>query len=233
MQTSHRKRHKPRALVIAASTGGPQVVQDICKRIGSACSEIPLFIVVHLPDGYAETFAAQLQRASGLPTMASRESTPVQAGHIYVAASGVHLTLARTGPDIRLHHDFAEPVNFCRPAADVLFSSAASIYGPDITAIVLSGMGSDGLNGCRAIARAGGQILVQDEASSAVWGMPGAIARSEIDCVILPPDDIAHRVRISMQAPPQYRSQIPLQDLPKSVLEENWQGMAVSRERAT
>ena len=189
-------RKKAGALVIAASTGGPQGVLQICEKLKKHALSIPTFIVLHMPDGFAQIVAAQIHRVTGLPTHASTDGVLAQPGHIYIANSGSHLKVAKKGLRIFLQQEDNEAINYCKPSADTLFASAASVYGPNLVAVVLSGMGIDGLNGCREIADAGGTIFVQDENSSAVWGMPGAIARSGMECQILSPDQIANKLQL-------------------------------------
>ena len=183
-----------RAIVVAASTGGPQAIRTIFARIGKYCTDIPVFIVQHMPDGFAGIVTSQLTRVSGLPAAASRDGQTVTAGHIYVVSSGSHLQIIKSGLTTHLRHTNSAPVNYCKPSANVLFESAANAYGSGLVAIVLSGMGVDGLEGCRTISEAGGRIFTQDRESSAVWGMPGAVACSGIDCSILPPEGIANKL---------------------------------------
>ncbi|MCC2096260.1 MAG: chemotaxis protein CheB [Hyphomicrobiales bacterium] len=186
----------PTAIVIAASTGGPQAVLTICSGIASSVASVPVFLVQHMPDGFADIIASQIHRATGLPATASRDGMTVKGGQVYVANSGSHLKLKRHGLAVRLQQEHCEPVNYCKPAADVLFASAAEVFRDGVVGVVLSGMGIDGLNGCRAIASVGGRLLAQDEDSSAVWGMPGAVARSGLKCDLLPPDRIAGKLRL-------------------------------------
>jgi two-component system chemotaxis response regulator CheB len=118
---------------------------------------------------------------------------------VWIAPGDFHLTVVRAGGAIKLHTSQETPENFCRPSVDVLLRSVAEIYGPQSLAVVLTGMGQDGLRGCRRIREAGGQIVVQDEASSVVWGMPGYVAREGLADGVLPLEqigsEILHRVR--------------------------------------
>jgi two-component system chemotaxis response regulator CheB len=127
------------------------------------------------------------------------EGELVSSGQVWVAPGGQHLELTRDGPQVRLKVHDGPPENSCRPAVDVLFRSAACVYGPGVLAVVLTGMGQDGRRGCERIREAGGRVLVQDEASSVVWGMPGAVAQAGLaDGVLSLPElmpEIARRVR--------------------------------------
>jgi len=183
-----------RAIVIAASTGGLQAIHNLLGKLSGVRATVPIFIVLHMPDGFADVVATQLQRKTQMPISPSHHGAMVEPGHIYLAAGNAHLKIANPGHRVMTLHDDSAPVNHCRPSADVLFESASDTYGPGLVAIVLSGMGVDGLRGCQAVAAAGGQILVQDQESSAVWGMPGAVVRSGIACQISPPEEIAQRL---------------------------------------
>lgn len=170
----------------------------VCAGLPRYVSATPVFIVLHMPEGFADIVASQLERVTGIPASATRADEIARPGHFYVAASGAHLKLERIGSLVRLKHQDSEPVNYCKPSADILFKSAAEVYGPGTIGVVLSGMGTDGLEGCRAIVSAGGRVLVQDEASSAVWGMPGAVVRNNIASRVLPPDRIAQYLQMRL-----------------------------------
>lgn len=125
-QKSHsRTSAPPRAIVIAASTGGPQAVQKICAGIARNIRSVPILLVQHMPDGFAGIVAAQLQPATGLQATASEDGMVVRGGHIYIANSGSHLKLERRGLAVHLRQKDCEAVNYCKPSADVLFASAA------------------------------------------------------------------------------------------------------------
>lgn len=198
MNLAPKNRPAIRALVIAASTGGPQVVREICSHIARYCGDIPIFVVLHMPEGFAPIFAAQLERSTGLPCRPSANGETVRNGHIYVASSGYHLALARKGLAIQLQHQDSAALNFCKPAADILFCSAADIYRDGLVALVLSGMGIDGYAGCHAITQRGGVILAQNQESCAVWGMPGAVAKSDVECSVLSPDGISSWLQLRL-----------------------------------
>lgn len=166
---------KPLALVIAASTGGPQALQAFLQPIARRI-DAPILIVQHMPASFTPVFAEKLGQVCGKPCREARDDEPVLPGSLLLAPGDWHMRLDQKGGGINIRLDQSPAVNFCRPAADPLFESAAQIYGPRLAAIVLTGMGADGRAGCGRIVEAGGRIAVQDEATSVVWGMPGAVA---------------------------------------------------------
>lgn len=189
-----RKRVTPQAIFIGSSTGGPVALSKLFESLRGGVSQ-PIFIAQHMPATFTAMLAEQLGRISGRPCAEGRDGEPVLAAHIYVAPGGKHMIVEGTAANavIRLNED--PPVNYCRPAVDPLFESAARVFGERATALVLTGMGADGAKGCEAIAAAGGRFVAQDEASSVVWGMPGAAARTGLAEEILPIDSIGPWLR--------------------------------------
>jgi two-component system chemotaxis response regulator CheB len=182
----------PRYLLIGSSTGGPKAVGEVLAGMGQALRRVPTLIVQHMPPIFTAVFAEHLSAQLGIPAREAIDGEPVQAGRVYVAPGGRHMGLAQNGgpePSIRL--DDGPVVNFCRPAVDVLFRDAAALLGPAVVAVVLTGMGSDGTNGAKALANAGAPIIAQDEATSTVWGMPGSVAKAGLATEILPLSGIA------------------------------------------
>lgn len=186
----------PRCLLVGASTGGPRAVGDVLASIGAATlRKVPVLIVQHMPPVFTAVFAEHLGARIGLPTSEGRAGERLAPGRVYVAPGGRHMGLAgnRQEPIIRL--DDGPVVNFCRPAVDVLFMDAAAIFGGATLSVVLTGMGSDGTAGARALAEAGGTVLAQDEATSTVWGMPGSVAKAGLAHGVLPLPDIGPALR--------------------------------------
>ncbi|TVR09973.1 MAG: chemotaxis-specific protein-glutamate methyltransferase CheB [Salinarimonadaceae bacterium] len=176
-----------RVLVVGASTGGPRAVGEFLSGLGPALKTMPICVVQHMPPIFTAVFAEHLGAQTGLQSAEGRDGEVLEAGRIYVAPGGKHMGLRREGGNIvRLRIDDGPPVNFCKPAVDVLFHDVAAIFGGATLAVVLTGMGADGTHGARAIGEAGGAILVQDEATSTVWGMPGSIAKAGLAHEILP-----------------------------------------------
>lgn len=186
---------KPEILVIGSSTGGPQA---LCKFLTDArhfLGNIPVVITQHMPKTFTAILAEHIQRATNLPTKEGDNGELVKPGHIYVAPGGQHMLLSKTtsgATAIKLTDD--PPENFCKPAVDPLFRTASEIYGKRVLAVILTGMGSDGTKGGEVLVQKGGTIVVQDEASSVVWGMPGSAAHAGIASAIVPLDDIGATV---------------------------------------
>ncbi|WP_375458097.1 chemotaxis-specific protein-glutamate methyltransferase CheB [uncultured Enterovirga sp.] len=181
---------RAQVILIAASTGGPRAVIEVLR--GLSGPRVPILVVQHMPPIFTAVFAGHIAAETGLAAAEARDGEPVEPGRVYVAPGGRHMGLARTAsgaPAIRL--DDGPAVSHCRPAVDILMRDAAEIYGAGALAAILTGMGSDGLEGARAFAAVGGTVVVQDEASSVVWGMPGSIARARLARSVLPLEGIA------------------------------------------
>jgi two-component system, chemotaxis family, protein-glutamate methylesterase/glutaminase len=184
----------PRVLVIGSSTGGPQALNAIVTQIGSVLDRAPVLITQHMPSTFTTILAEHLARLTKRPAREAVEGEEVNAGTIYLAPGGRHMSVVRRDGIAVIALDDGPLVNFCKPAVDPLFSSAAEVWGPKVLALVLTGMGSDGLRGAQAIAAAGGCILAQDEPTSVVWGMPGQVAHAGLCSAVLPLDEIAPRL---------------------------------------
>jgi len=191
-----------RALGIGASTGG---ISAILSVIGGFAAPLPfpLFITQHLPANFQPLFAEQLRRASGLPVLLAEDGQPVRAGAIHLAPGHAHLSLARDADDvvsIRLSREACKHGGV--PAVDPMFGALARVYGEGACGVILSGMGRDGAAGALRIVEAGGWLIAQDVRSSAVWGMPGAVARAGLASLVLPPTAIAGAIMTQLRARP-------------------------------
>jgi two-component system chemotaxis response regulator CheB len=184
----------PRALVIGSSTGGPQALMTLVTEIGAVIDRFPVLITQHMPPTFTTFLAEHLARSSHRPALEAVDGEIVKAGRIYLAPGGRHMRVVRHGCDAAIALDDGPPVNFCKPAVDPLFSSAIDVWQGGVLALVLTGMGSDGMRGGRQIVAAGGSVIAQDEASSVVWGMPGAAAHAGICAAILPLNQIAPKL---------------------------------------
>lgn len=185
---------KPRILAIGSSTGGPQALQVVMKSIGTAIQDVPVVITQHMPPTFTAILAEHVGKAALRPSAEGKDGDILQPGHIYVAPGGKHMVLEKDAGVVRIRLNDKPPVNFCKPAVDPLFDSVAKIYGSATLALILTGMGHDGADGVRTIAAGGGSIITQDEASSVVWGMPGAAAHTGMCSDILPLSDIGPKV---------------------------------------
>ena len=184
----------PRVLVIGASTGGPQALNAIVAQIGGVLDHAPVLITQHMPPTFTAILAEHLARIANRPVREAQDGEQINAGTVYLAPGGRHMSVVRRDGVAMIALDDGPLVNFCKPAVDPLFSSAAEVWGQKVLGLVLTGMGSDGLRGSQAIAAAGGSILAQDEASSVVWGMPGQVAHAGVCSAVLPLSEIAPRL---------------------------------------
>ncbi len=184
----------PRVLLIGSSTGGPQALMNLVAGIGPVIDRYPVLITQHMPPTFTTILAEHLARTSGHPAHEAVDGETIKAGQIYLAPGGRHMRVARSGAYPVIALDDGPQINFCKPAVDPLFSSAVDVWQAGILAVVLTGMGSDGSQGGKTIVAAGGNIIAQDEATSVVWGMPGAVANAGICAAVLPLDQIASKV---------------------------------------
>jgi two-component system chemotaxis response regulator CheB len=186
----------PLVLAIGVSTGGPAAL-DLLLPALPAEFPLPVLIVQHMPELFTGLFAERLNGRCPLRVREAAEGDPVRAGTIFIARGDWHmevLAAACSGSPATLHLSRGPLVNHCRPAVDVLFRSLVAVYGAGVLAVVLTGMGSDGMMGCRAICAHGGSVLVQDEATSTVWGMPGAVVNAGLAHRVLPLNAIAPEI---------------------------------------
>jgi two-component system chemotaxis response regulator CheB len=181
----------PQALVIGSSTGGPQALAMLVGAIGTVIERVPVLITQHMPASFTSVLAEHLARASSRPAREARDGEVLSAGLIRIAPGGRHTRVVRRDGKPVVALDDEPPVNFCRPAVDPLFSSAAAVWGGATLAVVLTGMGVDGTRGAADIVARRGSVIAQDEASSVVWGMPGSVTHAGLCSAVLPIDQIA------------------------------------------
>src|SRR5215468_2628689 len=184
----------PRALVIGSSTGGPQALMSLVTDIGPVIDRYPVLITQHMPPTFTTILAEHLARSSRRPAAEAVDGEIVRPGRIYLAPGGRHMKVVRHGVDAQIVLDDGPPVNFCKPAVDPLFTSAIDVWQGSTLALILTGMGSDGMRGGKEIIAAGGSVIAQDEASSVVWGMPGAAANAGICAAVLPLNQIGPKL---------------------------------------
>lgn len=183
----------PEVWCIGCSTGGPNALATLFSGI-TAPLPVPVVIVQHMPPLFTKMLAERLGKNSPNPFYEGEEGQLVEPGSVYIAPGGRHMEIVREGTRVRIHLTDKPPENSCRPAVDVLFRSVAAVYGPATLALIMTGMGQDGLRGCELIRERGGRILAQDEDTSVVWGMPGVIAQSGLADKVLPLPQIAQEI---------------------------------------
>jgi len=189
-----------RAVAIGGSTGGIGSVTAVMSGFKGRVP-VPIFITQHLPANFQPLFADQLRRATHLPVVIADDGIEVKAGTVYIAPGTAHLSLYRSATGlITIRHSKEACLHGGFPAVDPMFRAISNIYGVGACGVILSGMGRDGLAGARAIAEAGGWLIAQDHATSAVWGMPGSVAKAGLASAILPPNVIAQTILQQRQA---------------------------------
>lgn len=186
-----------RMVVLGSSTGGPAALAEIVGALTSP-PPVPVAVVQHMPAVFTRQLADRLDRLGPTTVVEATDGVPLQPGHIYIAPGGRHLTVAAERTGLRGRLTDTPPVNYSRPSVDVLFRSAVAAVGGALAAVVLTGMGSDGAAGAGQVADAGGTVVVQDEASSVVWGMPGATATAGHAHAVLPLQEIASAMERTM-----------------------------------
>jgi two-component system chemotaxis response regulator CheB len=185
---------RPDCIAIGSSTGGPQALFKVFQMMGKV-THLPIFVTQHMPATFTTILAEHLGQASGMVAAEAKDCEVVAPGRIYVAPGDFHMTVHAEGIRKVLRLDKNPPENFCRPAVDPMLRSLAKAYNGKVLAVILTGMGVDGMKGGRELAAAGGVIAAQDEATSVVWGMPGAVASGGLCSAVLPLSDIGPYVR--------------------------------------
>ena len=187
-------------LAIGSSTGGPDALATVLPAL-PADLPVPVVVVQHMPPVFTRLLAARLDGQSHVSVAEAQHGEPLLPGRVLVAPGGRHMAVRRVGTQVVAELTDDPPENFCRPAVDVLFRSVAAVYGDRVLAAVLTGMGRDGERGATAIREAGGDVVAQDEATSVVWGMPGAVAMAGQADRILPLPQIGHQLAAALSRP--------------------------------
>jgi len=184
----------PRVLLIGSSTGGPQALNGLMAQLDGVLQKAPILITQHMPPTFTAVLAEHLTRIAKRPVREAVDGEEITAGTVYLAPGGKHMKVARRESTAVIAIEDGPLVNFCKPAVDPLFASAAEVWGNKVLALVLTGMGSDGLAGAKNIVAAGGHVIAQDEATSVVWGMPGQVTNAGLCSAVLPLPDIAAKL---------------------------------------
>ncbi len=194
---------RPRALgpaarvdvvVIGVSTGGPDALTTVISALPEDFP-VPVVIVQHMPPAFTALFAKRLDTKSQLAVSEAKAGDRVEAGRVLIAPGDFHLRLRSDKFGVAAQLDHGTPENYCRPAVDVLFRSASEAFGSSVLAVLLTGMGADGVRGAARIVEAGGSVIAQDAATSVVWGMPGAVVSAGLAAEVLPLSDIARAIQ--------------------------------------
>lgn len=185
---------RPQALLIGASTGGPQALTTLIAQLGPVIERVPVLIVQHMPPTFTTILAEHLSRASRRSVREAEDGERIVVGEVRLAPGGRHMMITRRdgAPTIRIED--GAPINFCKPAVDPMFQSASQVWNGAALGVVLTGMGHDGTAGGQTLVEAGGSIIAQDEASSVVWGMPGSVAQAGICSAVLPIEQIGPKL---------------------------------------
>jgi two-component system chemotaxis response regulator CheB len=188
---------KPAVLVIGSSTGGPEALARVLPQL-PATLPVPVLLVQHMPPVFTRQFAQRLDRLCALRVVEAADGSPLVPGVVHLAPGDHHLVVrggARAnGRSLQTGLNQGPPENFCRPAVDPLFRSAVTAYDGAVLGVVLTGMGSDGRNGAGEIRAGGGTVIVQDQATSVVWGMPGAVSQAGFADEVLPLERIPEAI---------------------------------------
>ena len=193
-------RLQPRLLAIGSSTGGPQALFTLVQGLGARVP-VPVVLTQHMPATFTPILAAHLTRVGGMPCAEAVDGQVLQPGHIALAPGNKHLLVEAAGPVLRARLSDAAPENFCRPAVDPMLRSATAACAGRVLMVMLTGMGHDGRDATRALVAAGGSAIAQDEATSVVWGMPGAIAQAGLCDHVVPLTEISSLVLGILKAP--------------------------------
>jgi two-component system chemotaxis response regulator CheB len=184
---------RPKAVAIGVSTGGPTALGAILPQL-PAGFHLPILVVQHMPPLFTRLLAERLHTSCQLAVGEATQGEPVNAGKILIAPGDFHMKVASDGGAVHVSLDQSPPQNSCRPAVDALFASIGEVYGGAVIAVILTGMGQDGLRGAQILKAQGASVLAQDEASSVVWGMPGAVVNAGIADSVLPLDQVVPEI---------------------------------------
>jgi two-component system, chemotaxis family, protein-glutamate methylesterase/glutaminase len=184
---------RPKAVVIGVSTGGPTALGSILPKL-PAGFKLPILVVQHMPPLFTRLLADRLNSTCNLKVEEATQGSKVEPGKILIAPGDYHMKIASNEGGVHVYLDQSERLNSCRPAVDALFASAGEVYGGAVLAVILTGMGQDGLRGVEILRAQGASVLAQDEASSVVWGMPGAVVNAGLVDRVLPLDDVVPEI---------------------------------------
>lgn len=180
-------------VAIGVSTGGPDALTQVISAL-PAGFPVPIVVTQHMPPVFTQLFAQRLDAKSRLRVVEARAGEVLEPGKVLIAPGDFHMRLAKRAATVTAGLDQGPQENYCRPAVDPMFRSVAEVYGGNVLAVIMTGMGHDGYRGAEHILHAGGQLIVQDEATSVVWGMPGAAVQAGLQCDVLPLGSLAEAI---------------------------------------
>ncbi len=190
----------PKVIAIGSSTGGPQALFSVLGNLSASITQ-PILITQHMPATFTTILAEHIERVAGRPCKEAEDGESVRDGQIYVAPGDYHMIIDKQGLNLELRIVQTPPENFCRPAVDVMLRSLVDAYGPQVLVVILTGMGQDGLKGSEQVVEAGGSVIAQDQESSVVWGMPGAVATNGLCTKVLPVDQLGPFLSSNVRSP--------------------------------
>jgi len=183
----------PQVLAIGSSTGGPQALFTLFGHLKDKV-KLPIVITQHMPPTFTTILAEHLKRIAGIPCAEAQNGEVLKNGSIYIAPGDYHMTIVKRDGQNVVSLNQTPPVNFCRPAVDPMLDSLCAVFGGHVLTVILTGMGHDGLAGSKAVVEAGGTVIAQDENTSVVWGMPGAVATNNVCSAVLPLEAMGSKV---------------------------------------
>ena len=184
----------PDILAIGSSTGGPPALLKLFAALKNKI-KLPVLLTQHMPPTFTRILAEHIMKSTDWPAGEAEDGMAVEPGQVYVAPGDYHMSVEQSASGNVLRINQAAPENFCRPSVDVMLRSVAKVYGAKSLVVILTGMGSDGLAGARPIIDAGGTVIAQNEESSVVWGMPGAVAKGGLCSAVLALDDLPSAIQ--------------------------------------
>ena len=185
---------KPDIIAIGSSTGGPQALFQVLKDLGTETNQ-PILITQHMPPTFTTILAEHVTKASGRDAREAVDGEVIQNNRIYIAPGDFHMIVVSEGGQKKIRLTQDPPENFCRPAVDPMLRSIVAAYGKNVLTVILTGMGADGCKGAQKVVNAGGRVMAQDEETSVVWGMPGAVANAGLCSDILPVKEIGNKIK--------------------------------------
>lgn len=184
--------HRPKILAIGSSTGGPQALFSFFDALKPSIIKLPVVVTQHMPATFTTILADHITRQTSWECHEGKDGEIITGeGKIYLAPGGYHMLVEKLGDDHIIRLNKGPQENYCRPAVDPMLRSLVKSYGSRVLTVIFTGMGADGLKGSGLVVEAGGAVIAQDEATSVVWGMPGAVSTAGLCCAVLPISEMA------------------------------------------